>query len=393
MRGFRLRSHVETLACTSKKGVWHSTIARASWTSSSFRNAEDGPPGNHRNADLLVSSTMQPDALSDALERVPRCVLGTYPTPLVRLERLSRELGREVYVKRDDSLGPAGGGNKTRKLEYLLADAIEAGAEKVVTVGGPQSNHARLTAAAARMLGLEPHLLLFGSQPKRAVGNLLLDQLLGANLHFIPPGPIASKPCTFDELDAYVREEASQRVGDHYHVPLGGSNGLGSVGYVRAALEIVEQANSAGVADAWIVIATGSGGTLAGLLAGLRSIGSSLRLVGIDVASIWTSYPELVARIANEALEQLGLPALVEPVDVALIEHTYVGRGYAVPTTAGIAAIRRLAQTEGLLLDPTYTGKAFAGLLGLHETGHFGDDEPVIFWHTGGMPGLFTERV
>ena len=336
---------------------------------------------------------MQPLGLLDALERVPRRILGTYPTPLVHLENLSRELGRAVYVKRDDALGPVCGGNKTRKLEYLLADAIEAGATKIVTVGGLQSNHARLTAAAARMLGLEPHLLLFGSRPKRAVGNLLLDQLVGAELHFIPPGPIASGACTFEELDAYVRKEASKRVGNHYHVPLGGSNGLGSVGFVRAALEIEEQAKSAGVEDAWIVVATGSGGTLAGLLAGLRLIGSSLRLIGIDVASIWKSYPELVARIANDALELLGLPSSVEPADVSLIERTYVGRGYAVPTSNGTAAIRRLARSEGLLLDPTYTGKAFAGLLDLHASGHFGDEEPVIFWHTGGLPGLFAERL
>ena len=128
---------------------------------------------------------MQPAGLLDALKRVPRRRLGTYPTPLLRLESLSRELGREVWVKRDDGLGPAAGGNKTRKLEYLLADAIEAGAEKIVTVGGPQSNHARLTAAAARILGLEPHLLLFGSEPNRAVGNLLLDQLIGADAELL----------------------------------------------------------------------------------------------------------------------------------------------------------------------------------------------------------------
>jgi D-cysteine desulfhydrase len=336
---------------------------------------------------------MQPHGLLEALERVPRRILGAYPTPLVRLESLSRELGRAVFAKRDDTVGPAAGGNKTRKLEYLVADAIEVGATKIVTVGGPQSNHARLTAAAARMLGLEAHLLLFGKKPKRAVGNLLLDQLLGAELHFIPPGPIASKPCTFEELDAYVREEASKRVGDHYHVPLGGSNGCGSLGYVRAALEIEEQAKAAGVADAWIVMATGSGGTLAGLLGGLRVIGSSLRLIGIDVASIWKNYPELVARIAKDALELLGLPASVKPADVSLIERTYVGQGYAVPTSEGTAAIERLVRTEGLVLDPTYTGKAFAGLLDLHESGHFGDQEPVIFWHTGGLPGLFAGRI
>jgi D-cysteine desulfhydrase len=336
---------------------------------------------------------MQPVALVDALERVPRRSLGSCPTPLVRLDNLSRELGREVYVKRDDALGPAGGGNKTRKLEYLLADAVEAGATRIVTVGGLQSNHARLTAAAARILGFEPHLLLFGKKPKRALGNLLLDRLAGAELHFIPPGPIASGPCTFEELDAYVREEATKRVGDHYHVPLGGSNGLGSLGYVRAAVEIEEQAQAAGVADAWVVVATGSGGTLAGLIAGFRLIGSSLRLVGIDVASIWKNSPELVARIANDAAGLIGLPANVEPSDVSLIEHTYVGEGYAVPSSDGTAAIRHLVRSEGLLLDPTYTGKAFAGLLDLNESGHLGDDEPVIFWHTGGLPGLFAGRI
>jgi D-cysteine desulfhydrase family pyridoxal phosphate-dependent enzyme len=336
---------------------------------------------------------MQPDELRGALERIPRYELGAYPTPLLLLENLSRELGREVWVKRDDGLGPAAGGNKTRKLEYLLADALEKGAKKIATVGGPQSNHARLTAVAARMLGLEPHLLLFGKEPSRATGNLLLDGLVDAELHFIPPGPIASRPCTFEELDAYVRGESSTRVGDHYQVPLGGSNALGSLGYVRAALEIEGQARSAGIGDAWVVVATGSGGTLAGLVAGLRCIGSSLRLVGVDVASIWESYPELVARMANDSLVLLGAPACVEPADVSLIERTYVGRGYAVPTDEGTAAIRRLIQSEGLILDPTYTAKAFAGLLDLEASGHFGNEDPVVFWHTGGLPGLFDGRL
>ena len=336
---------------------------------------------------------MQPRELLDALERLPRRVLGAYPTPLVELENLSREIGRSVYVKRDDTLGPAGGGNKTRKLEYLLADALEGGEKKIVTVGGPQSNHARLTAAAARLLGLEPHLLLFGGRPEKAVGNLLLDELVGAELHFIPPGPIADGSCTFEELDGHVRRHAAERVGDHYYIPLGGSNGLGSVGYVRAAVELEEQAKNAGVADAWLVVATGSGGTLAGMLAGLKAIGSSLKLIGIDVAKIWKNYPELVARIANDALGLLGLTAMVEPAHVDLIEGTYVGRGYAVPTEEGVAAIQQLVREEGLLLDPTYTGKAFAGLLDLHASGRFGDHDPVIFWHTGGLPGLFAGRV
>jgi D-cysteine desulfhydrase len=325
-----------------------------------------------------------------ALDEVPRRVLGAYPTPLLRLGRLSRAVGREIYLKRDDILGPAGGGNKTRKLEYLMADAVERGATRVVTVGGPQSNHCRVTAGAARLLGLEPHLLLFGNRPDRAKGNLLIDELLGAELHFIPPGPISGDACTFEELDVYVRDQASKRVGDHYHVPLGGSNGLGSLGYVRAALEIAEQADLTGLVDARVVLAAGSGGTLAGLVAGLRLIGSPLRPVGIDVGRFWCDFPGLVVRLANEACELLGAPAAIGTPDVELIETTYVGRKYGAPTPESEDAIRRLVRLEGVLLDPTYTAKAFAGLLDLVETGALGDDEPIIFWHTGGLPGLFA---
>jgi D-cysteine desulfhydrase len=309
---------------------------------------------------------------------------------LVRLERLCRETGREIYLKRDDILGPAGGGNKTRKLEYLLADAVERGATRVVTVGGPQSNHCRVTAGAARLLGLEPHLLLFGNRPERATGNLLIDELLGAELYFIPPGPIAGEACTFEELDAYVREQASTRIGDHYHVPLGGSNGLGSLGFVRAALEIAGQAEQIGVTDARIVLAAGSGGTLAGLLAGLRLIGSNLAPVGIDVGDFWCDFPGLVVRLANEACRLLGSPEIIQISDVELIEKKYVGRKYGAPTPQSEDAIRRLAQLEGILLDPTYTAKAFAGLLDSADAGALGDDEPIIFWHTGGLPGLFA---
>ena len=210
--------------------------------------------------DRNTSGILTPHQVLEGLGRHPRCVLGACPTPLVQLERLSRELDRRVFIKRDDSLGPAGGGNKTRKLEYLLADAVAQGATRIVTVGGAQSNHARITAAAARVLGLEPHLLLFGTRPEKAVGNLLIDQLVGAELHFIPPGPIAGGACTFEELDAHVLEEASKRVGEHYYVPLGGSNGLGSLGYIQAALEVEDQARKAGIANAWVVVAAGSGG-------------------------------------------------------------------------------------------------------------------------------------
>lgn len=326
----------------------------------------------------------------EALDRHPRVALGACPTPLVPLERLSRELGRLVLLKRDDILGPAGGGNKTRKLEYLLADALAQNATRVVTVGGVQSNHARLTAAAARMLGLEPHLLLLGTPPDDATGNLRLMQLLGATLHFIPPGPMASRPCDFDELDEHVRRLATERVGRHYHVPMGGSTGLGALGYVRAALELEAQAHEAGIVDAPVVLAAGTGGTLAGLLAGLRLVGSSLRPVGIDIGSFWDDFPTLVHRIADDACRLLGAGLELEPEEVPLVERTYVGRGYGVPTPEAQDAARRIARGEGVLLDPTYTAKAFAALLDLLADRTLGSDEPVIFWHTGGLPGLFT---
>jgi D-cysteine desulfhydrase family pyridoxal phosphate-dependent enzyme len=327
----------------------------------------------------------------EALDRVPRCELGSCPTPLVPLERLSRELGRSVLLKRDDILGPAGGGNKTRKLEYLLAEALAGGATKVVTVGGVQSNHARLTAAAARPLGLEPHLLLLGSSPPdTATGNFQLMKMLGATVHFIPPGPMAGGRCSFAELDDYVRRQASARIGESYHVPLGGSTGLGALGYVRAALEVDEQARGLGVGDARIVLAAGSGGTLAGLLAGLRLVGSPLEPVGIDVGAFWDDFPALIAEIASSACAALGSPLRFAPSEVPLVETSYVGRRYAVPTREGQEAARRLARTEGFLLDPTYTAKAFAALLDFHAEGPIEPEQPLIFWHTGGLPGLFA---
>lgn len=331
-----------------------------------------------------------PLKIREALEGHPRCELGATPTPLVPLNRLSRELDRRVLLKRDDILGPVAGGNKTRKLEFLLADALERGMTRVVTVGGVQSNHARLTAAAARILGLEPHLLLIGSSPEKATGNLLLSELLGATVHFIPPGPMTRGRCGFDEFDTHVRQQAHERVGENYHVPIGGSTGLGSLGYVRAALEIDDQARSAGVPDARVVLAAGSGGTLAGLWAGLRLIGSSLQPLGIDIGSFWDDFPGLVSRIAADACDLLGAPISFSAADAPLVESTYVGSGYAVPTSKGAEAAERLARTEGVLLDPTYTAKAFAALIDLLPSGRLGDDRPVIFWHTGGLPGIFA---
>jgi len=331
---------------------------------------------------------MTPADLLARLDAHPRVLLGETPTALRRLERLSAELNRPVFVKRDDLLGPALGGNKTRKLEYLLAEARQLGAKKVVTFGGLQSNHARLTAAAASMVGLEPHLFYFEARPKTLTGNLLLNELLGARMHFFPLSSKRPRPRSLESTIRLARLLARLRVGPHYFIPVGGHTCTGAFGYVRAAVEIDEQARGLGVGDAWLVVAAGSGGTLAGLLAGLRLVGSRLRPVGIDVGNLWTDFPASVACLASEVCERLGEPIAFARGDVPLIETTYVGEGYGRPSDAGSAAVERLARAEGILLDPVYTAKAFAGLLG--EARRFGPNEPVVFLHTGGVPALFA---
>ena len=331
---------------------------------------------------------MTPAELLARLDAHPRVLLGETPTPLQRLERLSAELNRPVFVKRDDLLGPALGGNKTRKLEYLMAEARARGATKVVTFGGLQSNHARLTAAAASLLGLEAHLLYFEARPKELTGNLRLNELLGARMHFFPLSSKRPRPRSLESTIRLARLLARLRVGPHYFIPVGGHTCTGALGYVRAAVEIDEQARGLGIADARLVVAAGSGGTLAGLLAGLRLVGSRLRPLGIDVGKLWKDFPSSVARLASEVCEHLGDPLTFAPADVPLVEGTYVGKAYGRPTEAGSAALERLARIEGILLDPVYTAKAFAGLLG--EDRRFGPNETVVFLHTGGVPALFA---
>jgi L-cysteate sulfo-lyase len=329
-----------------------------------------------------------PAELLARLEAQPRVALGDTPTPLQRLPRLSVELGRPVFVKRDDLLGPALGGNKTRKLEYLMAEARQQGAKKVATFGGLQSNHARLTAAAASLLGMEAHLLYFEPRPERLAGNLLLNELLGARMHFFPLPSKRPRPRSLESTIRLARLLARLRVGPHYFIPVGGHNCLGALGYVRAAVEIDAQARGLGIGDAWLVVAAGSGGTLAGLLAGLRLAGSRLRPFGIDVGKLWKTFPAAVAHLATEVCAHLGEPHAFAPRDVPLVEATYVGESYGLPSDAGSAALERLARAEGILLDPVYTAKAFAGLLG--EIARFGPGGPVVFLHTGGLPALFA---
>jgi 1-aminocyclopropane-1-carboxylate deaminase/D-cysteine desulfhydrase-like pyridoxal-dependent ACC family enzyme len=333
---------------------------------------------------------LSPETLAARLDSYPRLPLAEYPTPLEPLACLSKELDRPVFIKRDDQIGPGLGGNKTRKLEYLLAHAQQLKARKVVTFGGLQSNHARLTAAAACKLGMQAHLFYFAPRPPILEGNLALNKLLGARMHFIPLGSKAGG-MTLEATCRLVRLLALARVGPHYFIPVGGHNWRGCLGYVRAALEIDRQAREMGLQKAWLVVAAGTGGTLAGLMAGLALVGSSLQLQGIDVGKLWKAFPASISQIATHLCTRLGAPRAFHPLQVPLIESVYCGEAYSVPTQAGEAALQRLGCSEGVLLDPIYTAKAFAGLLDLVERDQLGDREPVIFLHTGGTPALFAD--
>jgi D-cysteine desulfhydrase family pyridoxal phosphate-dependent enzyme len=335
------------------------------------------------------------DSILQKLEDFPRIPLAEpSATPLEHLPRLSSQLKREVFIKRDDTLGPGLGGNKTRKLEYLLAEgqqrAQQRGVRKVVTFGGLQSNHARITAAAARKLGLEPHLFYFETRPNRFTGNLLINQLMDAHMHFINLGAGGDGSMTVETTNRLVHLLAWLRLGRHYFIPVGGYSWRGCLGYVRAAIEIESQARALGIEKAHLVLAAGTGGTLAGLLAGLTLMDSSLSLLGIDVGKLWKGFPASLARLTGEICGHLGAKRVFEPGEIPLLEGIYAAPKYGLPSPSGQDAIRRLARTEGILLDPVYTGKAFAGLLDLVEKERLGTNEPIIFLHTGGLPALFA---
>jgi D-cysteine desulfhydrase len=303
----------------------------------------------------------------------PRFELGFWPTPLQPLRRLGAELGIELWIKRDDLSGLATGGNKVRKLEYLIGAALEAGADCVVTGGAAQSNHSRQTAAAAAAAGLQCHLALGGSEPERADGNLLLDRIYGARIHWCGPDRKGERiPEIIDTLKS----------GGHHpwRIPYGGSDETGALGFVRAARELAEQAAALGLSFGEIVFASSSGGTHAGLIDGARRYALEARLHGM---AIDPEDPDRAPGVIRKLAARLGTP----DADV-LLDPVSLYAGYGEPTDHEAAAILRLARTEGILLDPVYTGRAFAGLLERAEQGALRG--PVLFWHTGGLPALFN---
>lgn len=320
------------------------------------------------------------------LDEMPRVRLAALPTELEETPRLAAEIGIErLFVKRDDNTGLALGGNKARKLEFLMADAQSKGAQVVITCGGAQSNHARQTAAAARKLGMECIIFFTDPMPEDFNGNLLLDALLDAEMRFIPNA-------SYEELlKAMAVEEANLVLKDRtpYVIPVGGSTGVGALGYVAGVREIAEQLRERGAENPDMVMAVGSSGTLAGLILGRSLFLPEARLIGISVSRDSFQARQRAVKIASDAAKLLGVEADFKD-DPVVVYDEYVGTGYAIPTQEGKDAILLCARTEGLILDPVYTGKAMAGLIDLARKGEIGRGRPVVFWHTGGAPALFA---
>ena len=309
------------------------------------------------------------------MKQLDKVSLGIFPTPVHKLENISRLLGTQVYVKRDDMTGIGLGGNKVRKLEYLLAEAKAQGAQVVFTTGGAQSNHAMLTAAACRKLGMEPILIL----KKRGVmgnkGNLLLENLMGVDVRFMDTG---SYDDIYAEMDRIGREMGKP----YYKIPCGGSNALGTLGYVDCVRELRDQ----GMTYDHIICAEGSGGTMAGLALGAKLYMPGARVTGMMVDT--DPFDEITVRLMREAAALLGEEISISRDDFDL--RDLCGPGYAIPSEEGNAAVAMMAQNEGIFLDPVYTGKAFAGLVAMAKEGAFAPEDRLLFVHSGGAGGLFA---
>lgn len=320
------------------------------------------------------------------INKLPRFHLADFPTPVQHLEALSKIYqGPDIYIKRDDLTSLGLGGNKTRKLEFLIGEALKQKKDTLVTAGGIQSNHCRLTAAAARKAGLNCHLVLNGNPPEIASGNLLLDKIFGAEIHF----------CDRKDRDTRMSQVADKLTDagkNPYVIPVGGSNSTGSVGYVDGMLELSRQLDEMSVVPDAIVFATSSGGTQAGLTLGAKLTGFKGDILGISIDQTTTGpdpFPPVLTQIANDTAERIGTDIRMTEADFSL-NCDYLGAGYAIPAELEFNAIRDLSLNEGILLGPVYTARAMGGLLDLIKKGYFTKDQALLFWHTGGTPELFA---
>ena len=322
------------------------------------------------------------------LAKFPRIRITHGPTPLEPMKRLTEALGGpNLWIKRDDCTGLASGGNKTRKLEYLMAEALQLGADTVITQGATQSNHARQTVAIAAKLGMQSHLILedrtgYTVDDYKHSGNVFLDHLYGASVTEVPADTDmnAAMAALAERLRAQGRKP--------YVIPGGGSTPLGALGYVTCALELMDQANQMGLAIDSLVHATGSAGTQAGLVVGLYGARSQIPVLGIGVRAARAAQENRVFQLACETADLLGVPGSVQREDV-VANCDHVGPGYGLPTPGMIEAVTMLARLEGILLDPVYSGKGMAGLIDLIRKGHFKKGQNVVFLHTGGSVALY----
>ena len=319
-------------------------------------------------------------------DHLPREPLGFFPTPLVELRKLSKKLnGPKIFMKRDDNTGLALGGNKTRKLEFILGDALAHGANTIVTAGAAQSNHCRQTAAAAASLGLECHLVLGGKEPAHVNGNLLLDKIFGCHIHW------AGQNRKGEDIPTIV-EHLKKDGKKPYIVPYGGSNALGALAFVEAFVELQAQLKDLTLSFSHIVFASSSGGTHAGLMLGNKLFKSPCQIVGINIdkdEAGEASFHQTIVSLASSAARLIGEDCTFSDSDLTL-NLDYVGEGYGVVGALENEAISMTAQTQGILLDPVYTGKAMGGLIDMIRAGQFKPSDRVLFWHTGGAPALFA---
>lgn len=320
------------------------------------------------------------------LNKLSRFKLAEYPTPIHFLKTLTTAFdGPDIYMKRDDLISLGMGGNKVRKLEFLIGEALEQRKDTLVTAGGIQSNHCRLTAASARRAGLDCHLVLNGVPPDTPNGNLLLDNLFGAHIHY----------CDRKERDSMlyqVADELAENGKKPYVIPVGGSNSTGSVGYVDAMFELEIQLKEMNLTPDAIVFASSSGGTQAGLTLGARITGFKGQVLGISIDQVKTgtaSFLPVLTRIVNETAKRIDSDIAMTESDFSL-DCNYLGAGYAVPGDLEFDAIRDLARYEGILLGPVYTARAMGALLDMIQKNVFKKDQSVLFWHTGGTPELFA---
>ncbi|MDU8909744.1 D-cysteine desulfhydrase [Aestuariicoccus sp. MJ-SS9] len=337
---------------------------------------------------MADTDTLPRDAVRIDFERFARTDLCHRPTPIEAMPRLTEHLGGpRLFIKRDDCTGLAMGGNKTRKLEFLVGEAMQQNADMLVTQGAVQSNHVRQTAAAACKVGMKCHVLLERRVPDRAAsyeqtGNVLLDNLFGATHDFRPPGL---------DMNAEAQAVTEQlRAEGHrpYFIPGGGSNATGALGYANCAQEIADHASETGQTFDWLVMGTGSTGTQAGLVAGFEAIGHALPVMGVSVRQPRERQMNAVHALTLKTLEKLGADPI--PLSKILVDDGYVGEGYGIPAESTMEAIRLSARQEGILLDPVYSAKGMAGLIGMVRQGFFKPTDNVLFLHTGGSTALFA---